>query len=677
MQKNKSGITMLFLSKIKIFFTQNFITLFFIFIYSVLLILVYRFETYYELKNIYSDFSYFHFLFYLKLCLLEDSQTLLILFSSFLLIFILLFKLPKLRSFILFLFLFLISILFFIFIDFFKIYETAFQKGFIGQEQATALGEMLSSFWAETSFSLLLKTGISFLILIVFFNFKKKEVKSKFFIFLSSFPLLLAFFFALANPFSSLVHQTAVELSVKVSYKKTISLLNELISNPFLNFIKNDPPVVPLASPVPETTLPSKHSKISFDTSSLESIKRYPKNMLIPKNKKYNIIFYFFESTPKEYLKLKINGKEVTPNWNRLSKNSLVFENHYTNYPLSVNALLSVFTSLYPMTGKKSLIETLPDVQLESVSQILFENDYKTMLIHTGGLGYAGQIHFLKHRRFDSIMDYKQLSKLPPYYSQKIGWGVDERAMENPIHDFIKKSQGHPFFISIHPVNPHHPYAYPGKDFEIAGNADSFGNKKEKTWINYLNSLYFADFALGELIKRLEENNELDNTLIFIFADHGEAFYQHKMNYNHPFYLYEENIHVPFMIYNPKLFKKSFHFQGISRHIDLLPTLLDILGIKKELPATGISILSEHKEQMALSYTYWKDEYYSIRDEKWKYILRFQDKMEELYDLDQDPGEKNNLCEIFPDISQRYYQFIIKSRENNVLFYKQLLDKKK
>jgi arylsulfatase A-like enzyme len=187
-----------------------------------------------------------------------------------------------------------------------------------------------------------------------------------------------------------------------------------------------------------------------------------------------------------------------------------------------------------------------------------------------------------------------------------------------------------------------------------------------------LNALYYSDQTLDYLIKKLEKENLMDNTLLFLFADHGEAFFQHPRNTLHALYLYEENVHVPFLIYNQHFFKKPVTYQGISRHVDIVPTLLDILGIPQVPEYQGVPLLSAHGKQLALLHTHWADDYLGVRDDRWKYIIRMKDQREELYDLSLDKEEKNNLIKEYPGKRYQFQQYVLKAREFKKQFFNKI-----
>jgi len=194
--------------------------------------------------------------------------------------------------------------------------------------------------------------------------------------------------------------------------------------------------------------------------------------------------------------------------------------------------------------------------------------------------------------------------------------------------------------------------------------------------VKYRNSLHYADAVLGMLVDRLEREGLMDNTLFILVADHGEAFSQHRGNYGHPLFLYEENVHVPLLIYNRRLFPRPVVFTGLSRHIDILPTIQDALGIPDLEGQEGISLLAERREQMALLHTSWNDELLGLRDARWKYIRNSVSGAEELYDLEADPAEAKNLVAEKQDVAARYRDVVEKSSRYRAAFFERVLGRK-
>lgn len=580
------------------------------------------------------------------------------------------------------------SILFIFFMlfsmDFFRVYQTTFQKNFAGEEHFSGLGGVIDSALAEFSIEFyVLFFILTPLSVIMAAALRRLENTNSFESFKHSFPrsariaslfspaLLCIFMISGAITSPGIPPDIFGGRYRKEDAKKYIGMLNEFSMNPVYNlFSANTPP-----DSVREHA-GSEAGAFSFglNTDSIATGLCRGRLDVIPRSRPYNIILYFFESTPYKYYDIKIGGRYLVGTWRRLEQNSLNFRHHYANYPLSANALMTVFTSAYDMNSKDMVIQKYPDIGLRTMPEILTDRGYKACLIHTGGLGYAGQKRFLKNRKFDEIIDYNQLVDIPPY-NRQVGWGVDERAMIGPALAFMKKHSGTPRFLVLMPVNPHHPYAIPDDSFRIAGRSQDDPHDRKRHWHNYCNSLYYSDACLGLLVDELERAGLMVNTLLFLFADHGEAFYQHRMNYNHPLYLYNENVHVPFLIYNRHIFSTPEYYDGISRHVDILPTILDILGIDGSPEQEGVPLLAPHREQMALLHTSWKDDYMGIVDQRWKYICRTDNGIEELYDLAEDPDEKNNIVLEHPGRAERYRLFVSNARKYKNEYYRRVLNK--
>lgn len=633
-----------------------------------ILLLIYRVKIFILIKDIYPQFSSISFIEYLSSAALADGA---VIFTGFIILYLLAaaVRTGKTGSIVTIIILASLHLFLLKAANFFRIYETAFSKKFWASEITTGLSELIGSAIAETPMSLYIEalTGIAIItaVILIMPQFLEKLKTGKPVIFpavILSHTVIFFFLGALAVMPDSTIN-TAENRSSRILFK-------EISGNPLFNLLisKNRQELTAAE------TMTEGEFKFGLNTESLVNPRLHRRINNIPRGKEYNIILYFFESTPIAYFDLEINGEKVLPNWHRLKQNSLFVKNHYANFPLSANAMLSAFTSAYSHHSKDLVIQKYSSIKLNSITEILRKNGYTTSVVHTGDLRYAGQRRFLSYRAIDRIIDLPELEKIPPY-NYKVGWGVDERAMTAPSIEFLKNRGHKPFFIKYMPVNPHHPYAIPDGFRQITGPVPAGIDYKKRNWLNYLNSLHYADYCLGELIDSLEKEGLMENTILFLVADHGEAFYQHPQNYNHPFFLYEVNVHVPFLIYSKEFFPEPLVYEGISSHVDIPVTMLDILGIQKDKKHEGKSILSSHKEQLAFLHTFWKDDYCGIRDGKWKYIRRMDNGIEELYDLESDPGELKNIKDNHPELTEKFRNYVLNARNYQIEFYRHVLSK--
>jgi arylsulfatase A-like enzyme len=515
--------------------------------------------------------------------------------------------------------------------DFLRVYQVAFGKSYVGGEHFTGIGPMLVSAASEVSpitrmaVALLaaLLAALSFLALRLG---RKRRTRAAFGI-MRIVSVAVVIGFAASAFATARARDDGAELG-----KNPVSAL--------------------VFGPVRATFVPVLPAAPAFyDTDSLERPGAYREAPAV-KRGRYNVILYLFESTSWQYFDLESGGEQVLLAMHELARHGLLLRNHYSNYPLSANTLYSVLSSRYSMYGKAMIFHDYYNVDVLTLPEVLHDSGYATCFIHTGDLLYASREKFLADRDIDRVILQKELQK-DKRYRENVGWGADERSMIEPAVAWIQ-AQTKPYLLVISPISPHHPYAIPADFPRIADPNEEGIRQAEKNRRGYINSLHYADAAMGLLVETLEREGLMENTVFVMVTDHGEAFYQHERNYNHPLFVYEENVHVPALFYSRKLFPKGIETESITRHIDIMPSILDLLGVKDSRRRDGESIFSRSREKMAVVHTSWNDEFMGVRDGKWKYIERMKDSRETLFDLDADPMEKVDVSVDHPAVVGRY-----------------------
>ena len=497
------------------------------------------------------------------------------------------------------------------------------------------------------------------------------KIKTKIFTLRNNAWIFIAFIIFLVFINFGVIDQRAIANILKnnIQYRSLHVSPREIIKNPILEVLN--------AYVYPNNILKRENDSNFFisqadftyklNTDSLTQrniINQFP----IKRGVKYNIIFYFLESVSQKYTKLKVDKKLLMPNFQRLVKNSFVSKNHYTQNPLSIHSIISVLSSSYEPPSQSWVSSENPGIKIKSASEILHEHGYQTGLFHSGSLKHFNFHRYIRNRKFNVTIDFDTLKDSE--YETFMDWSADDRAMIDASLEFLDKRKNKPFFLVYLPAAPHHPYVVPDESFQVVKPETS--DKELNSWQRYQNSIHYADHVVGRLVDNLEKKGLMKNTLFFLFADHGEAFFQHPGNYLHALYIYEENVHVPFLIYNKNLFPEKHDYPGISRHIDILPTVLDILGIPLETEHEGISLFSKHKQQFALFKTHWSKEIIGIRDGPWKYIFRISDQKEELYNLDKDPSETKNIIESQKQLPKVFQKSANYARQYGKQYYQAL-----
>jgi arylsulfatase len=299
-------------------------------------------------------------------------------------------------------------------------------------------------------------------------------------------------------------------------------------------------------------------------------------------------------------------------------------------------------------------------------------------------------------------------SGVPAEYHQTT-WCIDKA-----IEYFSKPHQG-PWMISVNPFDPHHPFDPPREFLEkydpaaLPSPVYQEGELRDKpcfqekdhesayggTGISYkhtsdlqhrqIKAAYYGmieliDYNIGRLLAVLKVSGQLDNTIIIFMSDHGEMMGDHGIFLKGP-YVYEPVIHVPLIISWPKFFKKGLKSTALVELIDVAPTILEAAELPIPSRMQGKSLAGICKGLVAADYhrDFVFTEYYNtlafhrdptpyltmIRDHQYKIVVYHGIADGELYDLENDPQEFDNLWN-HPDYEKIKNQYLKKSFDASV-----------
>ncbi len=187
--------------------------------------------------------------------------------------------------------------------------------------------------------------------------------------------------------------------------------------------------------------------------------------------------------------------------------------------------------------------------------------------------------------------------------------------------------------------------------------------QQELDYVNFYAYLHtLADKEIMAILDELEKYDLLKNTIIIRTADHGELGLSHGMR-EKAYTVYEEEIHIPLIISNPTLYPSPKITSAFYSHLDLIPTISDLIGFSYDhADFQGISqkpVILGQADSVRDAAVFAYDDVYllpkdtpsshirSIRYDNWTYAVYYSpngtDFEYELYDLDKDPGQLNNL----------------------------------
>ena len=385
----------------------------------------------------------------------------------------------------------------------------------------------------------------------------------------------------------------------------------------------------------------------------------------------------------------------ITPNFNRLAKMGVTFENAFCNAPICNPSRVSLLTGRRPSSTGVYGFQPMREVSsLKNV--VTLPQHFKNNGYHVMGSGKIfhgfGEPHGPDKRSFDEYGPFnpsgKQAKKIweDRIPGTQLRWAAKENLAEDPYldgkaarwtADKLKKSHDKPFFLAFGMVKPHLPLYAPEKFFnlyekenmtlpvinkkdleDLDGMAASQQPKGIKRAIKveelsktkdlvhaYLATVSYIDSLIGEVLDALEESPHKENTIIVLWSDHG--YHMGEKNTWSKSTLWEESLRIPLFLHAPGVTPMNVRCKRTVSLIDLYPTLIDLCNLPKIEVLEGRSFLPLLKKAdhpwnyPALSCNGLNN--FSVRTENWRYS-KYRDGSEELYDHSKDQKEWRNLA---------------------------------
>ena len=364
----------------------------------------------------------------------------------------------------------------------------------------------------------------------------------------------------------------------------------------------------------------------------LEPLERLVDTSALPL-RRANVVLVVLESASTLHTGLWNGRPQDTPRLHELSKHGLMFDDYYSPSPVSMKSLFTMSCSSYPHTQPQAETYVNPSIDCLSIAELLKDQGYRNGLFHGGHFSYTRKDAFFRYRKYDVMRDAATLLNRKKY--KRVMWGADDRAVIDDALEWLDSGNPNaPFFLHVIFLAPHEPY--------VVNDAPTpFGTDKDVS--RYRNATLFIDSQVGRIWDHLKARGKADNTLLVIAGDHGESFGEHRGDFMHGGRIYETAVRTPLMLVNPRLFSGQ-RSPRVANHLDLVPTVFDVLGLPKPPRHQGQSLLHGYQPRLLYFYADWQRHYLGLRDGQWKYIYTVDRDRHELYDVTRDPLEKHNLA---------------------------------
>ncbi|MFL6581399.1 MAG: LTA synthase family protein, partial [Burkholderiales bacterium] len=284
--------------------------------------------------------------------------------------------------------------------------------------------------------------------------------------------------------------------------------------------------------------------------------------------KHLNVVVLLEESLGAEFVGAYGDRRGLTPNFDRLAPQGMLFTNAYATGTRTVRGMEAVSAS-FPPVPAESIVKRTHNEGMFNWSTVMAKNGYSPTFIYGGYGTFDNMNYFFQtngYRVFDRTdMESAQFANI---------WGIsDEDLFRNAISIFDQQhGRGEKIFSIVMTTSNHKPYTFPAG---IPGVPEKGGGRDA--------GVRYADYAIGRFFEMAKSKAWFDNTLFVIVADHGARVYGRE---DVPVSTYE----IPLLIYSPRHIK-PVHVNTLTSQIDVAPTVIGMLDFDYESIFFGTDVL--------------------------------------------------------------------------------------
>ena len=367
----------------------------------------------------------------------------------------------------------------------------------------------------------------------------------------------------------------------------------------------------------------------------------------------HNVVIVILEGVQYQYTSLAQPQSKLTPYLAALAGQGAEFVNTRSTLTHTTKGLFALLTGRLP-SASQDLAETIPAVKpYAGIATILKQNlNFRTAFFQSAKGSFEARPGLVYNLGFDKFWARDDLNDPNAF----LGYlACDEFSMLGPITEWIKAEE-RPFLLTILCSVTHDPYEVP----------EWYAEPAKEPVDRYRQTISYTDNFLATLDTELARLNLLDNTILCVVGDHGEAFGEHNLS-GHERIAFEEVLRIPFCLRAPSLVKPATKVTKPVSSVDLAPTLLTLLGFDtNSVGFDGTNALGNIADDRKVYFSGWMQQgpVGFVRGDR-KFIYKPMDKTVSVYGLRTDPFELVRI-EMDRQEDQKIADDIIAWRKNSI-----------
>lgn len=287
-------------------------------------------------------------------------------------------------------------------------------------------------------------------------------------------------------------------------------------------------------------------------------------------SKPYNVVIFLQESLGAEYVG-SLGGLPLTPEFDKLTKEGMLFSNLYCTGTRSVRGIEAVVTGFLPSPSESVVKLSNSQTGFYTLAENLREKGYETSFIYGGMANFDNMAAFFNGNGFSTIIDEKDFEESKAAF--KGTWGYSDEDLAVKANSYFKSMGDKPFFSLMFSTSNHEPFEFPDGRIELYD--------KKKNTVN--NAMKYADFSIGKFFEMAKKEAYFKNTIFLVIADHNTRTYGKNLVPINKF-------HIPALLIGPNI-PKNKSYDKLCSQIDIAPTLLNFIGMDINNPMPGRNLM--------------------------------------------------------------------------------------